>query len=88
MQQWEYRSVEFAWDEDTGRWDDDDERSGETLTEVLVQYGVEGWEMVGFAADRWMSVLARSDLIGANLAAGPWEVQVYRAVFKRPTTAK
>jgi hypothetical protein len=43
--------------------------------------------VVGFAPDRWMSAVARAGVLGAAGAAGPWEVEVYRAVFKRPGTA-
>lgn len=84
MPQWEYLSVEFAWDEDTGQWDADGERAAEDLTELLGDYGAEGWEMIGFAPDRWTTAIAPDEVVGADPAGGPWEVQVYRAVFKRP----
>jgi hypothetical protein len=83
VQRWEYLSVEFAWDEETGEWDADGERAAEDLTHLLAEYGAEGWEMVGFAPDRWMSAAARGGALGADFAVGPWEVEVYRAVFKR-----
>jgi hypothetical protein len=87
VQRWEYLSVEFAWDEETGQWDADGERAAEDLTELLALYGAEGWEMVGFAPDRWVSEVARGEMLGVDPSGGPWEVQVYRAVFKRPATA-
>ena len=84
MQRWEYLSVELAWDEDVGEWDADGERTAEDLTHLLALYGADGWEMVGFAPDRWISAATWNAERSANPAAGPWEVQVYRAVFKRP----
>jgi hypothetical protein len=87
MQRWEYLSVELAWDEETGHWDADGERTAEDLTDVLTGYGAEGWEMVGFAPDRWVSAIVPSEVVRVDVSGGPWEVQVYRAVFKRPTAA-
>jgi hypothetical protein len=84
VQRWEYLSVELAWDEDTGEWDADGERAAEDLTHLLEHYGAEGWEMVGFAPDRWMSAVARGGALAEDIATGAWEVEVYRAVFKRP----
>jgi hypothetical protein len=84
VQRWEYLSVELAWDEATGEWDADGEHAAEELGHVLAQYGVQGWEMVGFAPDRWMTAVVPGRGLGADVAGGPWEVQVYRAVFKRP----
>jgi hypothetical protein len=78
VQLWEYLSVEFAWDEDTGQWDADGERAAEDLSDLLADYGAAGWEMIGFAPDRWASAAV------VETSGGPWEVQVYRAVFKRP----
>ena len=84
MQRWEYLSVEFAWDEETGEWDADGERAAADLTVLLAQYGAEGWEMVGFAPDRWMSAPARVSALEGGPPTDLWEVEVYRAVFKRP----
>jgi hypothetical protein len=87
MQRWEYLSVELAWDEATGQWDADGERAAEELGHVLAWYGAEGWELVGFAPDRWVSAVARGGAPPPDAAADPWEVEVYRAVFKRPAAA-
>jgi hypothetical protein len=87
VQRWEYLSVEFAWDEGAGVWDADGERAAPDLTHLLAPYGAEGWEMVGFAPDRWLSAGALGGVLGAEPGASPWEVEVYRAVFKRPAAA-
>ena len=82
MQQWEYVSAEIVWDEATGKWEDDD-RAVEHLDlgALLAPYGAEGWELVSLLPERWVSL---SEEFGQPAAAGPWEAEVYRALFKRP----
>jgi hypothetical protein len=82
VQQWQYLSAEIVWDEATGKWEDDDrEATHADLGALLGPYGAEGWELVSLLPERWVSL---SDEFNQPPGAGPWEAEVYRALFKRP----
>ncbi len=76
MEQWEYVAVAIAWErrarEYVARGIDDERRVG--LTDILNDYGAEGWELVTLMAE---------DLHHAHhppSRSGGWH---WRAVFKR-----
>ena len=82
MFRWEYCSAEIVWDEASALWEDDDRGFADAdLGMLLAPYGDEGWELVNLLPERWVSIALEDSL---NPAAGPWEAEVYRALFKRP----
>ena len=78
MDRWEHRTIVIR--RTVGTWSIQyaDGQSIEGIDQVLDEYGSKGWELVSFLPQSWGTAAGQF---------GPFEVDAFRAVFKRRAAA-